>query len=120
MEKEMNRAFRIIVFVVIVFAIILGFTWHKNWNPNAVSTSTVSYLKVEAKQHSKDDKQLWIIASDPNSQTTHQHLKVLVKDPMVWNLIQVNDTYFTGYDKHRDGTWTLDQISMPGDSNALR
>jgi hypothetical protein len=117
---KMTRTIRITVFAVVVIGIIIGFNvWQDNRNASALTVSSASYLKIEAKQHSKDYKQQWIVAINPYNKTSQQ-LKILVQDPMVWNLIQLNDTYFTSYSEHRNANWSLDQISMPGDTNSLR
>lgn len=62
-------------------------------------TSTSSDLYVVKKAHSKDYKKASIIAYDPNSITRKKEIKIMVLEPMVWNLIEVNKTYFTSYSK---------------------
>ncbi|MBP0726970.1 hypothetical protein J5Y03_17570 [Bacillus sp. RG28] len=83
-------------------------------------TSTSSYLYVVKKGHSKDYKEVWIIAFNPNNKKEQEKIKIMVKEPMVWNLIEVNKTYFTSYSKEGDNPWKLDQINYPGDNDTMR
>ena len=82
-------------------------------------TSTASYLFVVEKGYSEDYKESWIIAFDPNYDT-QENVKILVEEPMVWNLIEVNKTYFTSYSKEKDNYWILDQIEHLDDDDTLR
>jgi hypothetical protein len=68
-------------------------------------SSTSSDLYVVKKAHSKDYKKAWIIAYDPNSITEKKEIKIMVQEPMVWNLIEVNKTYFTSYSKKGANPW---------------
>ena len=63
------------------------------------STSTTSMLIVIEKGHSSDYKEYWIEAYDPNNQTRDEAFKVVVKEEMVWNLIEENKEYFSSYSK---------------------
>lgn len=83
-------------------------------------TSTTSFLYVVKKGHSKDYKEAWIIAFDPNNKKEQEKIKIMVKEPMVWNLIEVNKTYFTSYSKEGDNPWILEQINHPDDNDTLR
>lgn len=83
-------------------------------------TSTASLLNVVKKEHSEDYKEAWIIAFDPNYEEEPEEIKIIVKDPMVWNLIEVNKTYFTSYSKEGDNHWELEQINHLDDNDALR
>jgi hypothetical protein len=83
-------------------------------------SSTSSDLYVVRKAHSKDYKNAWIIAYDPNSIRGKKEIKILVKEPMVWNLIEVNKTYFTSYSKEGDNPWILDQVEHIGDNDTIR
>ncbi|QUW23007.1 hypothetical protein JSQ81_05400 [Sporosarcina sp. Marseille-Q4063] len=80
-------------------------------------TSTTSYLYVVEKGYSEDYREAWIIAFDPNNETNQENVMIIVEEPMVWNLIEVNKTYFTGYSKEKDDDWILDQI---GHDDTLR
>ncbi|PFO09414.1 hypothetical protein COJ85_02065 [Bacillus sp. AFS076308] len=83
-------------------------------------TSTSSDLYVVKKAHSKDDNEAWIIAYDPNSITEKKEIKILVQELMVWNLIEVNKTYFSSYSKKGDNPWILDKIEHLGDNETIR
>lgn len=84
------------------------------------STSTTSYLHVVEKGYSKDYKEAWIIAFNPYNETKQENVKIMVAEPMVWNLIEVNKTYFTDYSKEGDKPWILDQIGQLDDDDTLR
>lgn len=84
------------------------------------NTSITSYIQIVEKEHSDDNKEAWIIAFDPNNQTKSDSIKILVDEPMVWNLIEVDKTYFANYTKESDEPWKLEQIEHEIDSNALR
>jgi hypothetical protein len=83
-------------------------------------TSTSSDLYVVKKAHSKDDKEAWIIAYDPNRITEKKKIKIMVQEPMVWNLIEVKKTYFSSYSKKGDNPWILEQIEHLDDNDAIR
>jgi len=83
-------------------------------------TSTSSDLYVDKKTHSKDDKEAWIIAYDPNSNTEIERNKNVVQELMVWNLIKVNKSYFSSYSKKGDNPWILEQIEHLGDNATIR
>ncbi|WP_172372446.1 hypothetical protein [Sporosarcina jiandibaonis] len=74
------------------------------------SKSTTSMLIVIEKGHSNDYKEYWIEAYDPNNQTKDKAFKVVVKEEMVWNLIEENKEYFSLYSKKGDEPWILEQI----------
>lgn len=76
----------------------------------STSTSTTSMLIVIEKGHSNDYKEYWIEAYDPNNQTKDEAFKVVVKEEMVWNLIEENKEYSSSYSKEGDKTWILEQI----------
>jgi hypothetical protein len=82
-------------------------------------SSTTSELYVVKKAHSKDYKKAWIIAFDPNSKEKEE-IEVMVKEPMVWNLIEVNKTYFITYFKKGDNPWKLTWIAHIDENDTLR
>ncbi|WP_049681190.1 hypothetical protein [Peribacillus loiseleuriae] len=84
------------------------------------SSSTTSYLQVVEKGYSKDYKEAWIIAFNPFNITKQEKVKIMVEEPMVWNLIEVNKTYFTSYSKDGDNPWILSQIGHLDDDDTLR
>jgi len=83
-------------------------------------SSTSSDLYVVKKAHSKDYKKAWIIAFDPNSDSGKKEIKIMVKEPMVWNLIEVNKRYFASYSKEGNNPWILEQIEHFGDNDTIR
>jgi hypothetical protein len=83
-------------------------------------SSTGSLLKIVEKGYSTNFKETWIIAYDPNNQTKQQTIKIIVEESMVWNLIDINKTYFATYSKVGNDPWILEQISHPDDENPSR
>jgi hypothetical protein len=83
-------------------------------------TSATSEITVLDKEYSSDYKNAWIIAYDPNNSTEGESFKVVVKEPMVWNLIVSGSTYFASYHKKGDGMWELKQVAHLGDEDTLR
>ncbi|NHM32039.1 hypothetical protein [Neobacillus terrae] len=83
------------------------------------SSSMTSYLPIVKKGHSKDYKKAWIIAFDPNSKVKKE-IKIIIKEPMVWNLIEANQTYFTSYSIYGNNPCVLEQIEHIGDNDTLR
>lgn len=75
-----------------------------------IFTSTASSLIVVEKGNSKDYKEYWINAYDPNNQTKDETFKIVVKEEMVWNLIEDNKEYFASYSKKGKKPWFLEQI----------
>ncbi len=82
-------------------------------------TSTASDLYVVNKGYSEDYKKAWIIAYDPHSKKQVEK-KIMVENPMVWNLIKKDKTYFTSYSKEGNKPWKLNQIEHIGDKDTLR
>ena len=83
-------------------------------------TSTTSDLQIVEKGYSDDYKEACIIAFDPNNQTKNESIKIIVVEPMVWNLIELDKTYFASYSKESDTHWKLEQIEHENDNNTLR
>ncbi|MEH7094480.1 hypothetical protein [Neobacillus vireti] len=82
--------------------------------------SKTSELYILKKAHSEDDQKAWIIAFDPNSITGKKKTTIMVKEAMVWNLIEVNKTYLITYSKKGDNPWVLEQIENRGDDDTIR
>lgn len=105
----------ILAFIIVSIIIIAVF-----FNPFS-AVSTTSDITILEKGHSKDNKEAWIIAFNPNAPKEHQEkIKILVKEPMVWNLIEENKTYFVTYSKKRNDLRVLNHIENIGDNKALR
>ena len=83
-------------------------------------STTTSELYIVKKAHSKDYQKAWIIAFDPNSITDKKEIKIMVNEPMVWNLIEVNKTYLTTYSKEGDNPRVLEQIAHRSDDDSIR
>jgi len=67
-------------------------------------------LIVLEKGHSSDYEEYWLKVYDPNKQTKEEAFKIIVREEMVWNLIEENSEYFTSYAKEGDDPWILNQI----------
>ena len=83
-------------------------------------STTTSELYIVKKAHSKDYQKAWIIAFDPNSIKVKKKIKIMVNEPMVWNLIEVNKTYLTTYSKEGDNLRVLEQIAHCSDDDIIR
>jgi hypothetical protein len=75
---------------------------------------------VIEKSYSKDYKEAWIMAYDPNNSTIEKAIKIMVEEPMVWNLIERDHEYSASYYQEDDKAWVLQQIEHPGDAKTLR
>ncbi|WP_216827451.1 hypothetical protein [Alkalihalobacterium elongatum] len=104
------RSFAIIVFIVTVFTV--------GCSAEKTMTSTSSYISVIEKGYSEDYKETWIIAVNPEIEESE--IKIIVEEPMVWNLIEVDKTYFSSYLKEVEKASVLIQISHLGDDDTLR
>lgn len=85
-----------------------------------LKTSASSQITVVEKDYSDDYKDAWIVAYDPNNSTKKIAIKIMIKDPMVWNLIETNKTYFAAYYREGNKPWELTQIAHLGDEKMLR
>lgn len=74
------------------------------------STSIASTLIVIEKGHSSNNKEDWIKAYDPNNQNKEEAFKIMIKEKMVWNLIEKDKEYFSLYSKKGDNPWVLENI----------
>lgn len=84
-----------------------------------LKTSTTSQITVVEKDYSADNNDAWIVAYDPNNATKENAIKIMIKDPMVWNLIETNKTYFATYYREGDKHWDLTQIAHLGNEKML-
>lgn len=83
-------------------------------------TSTTSDILVKEKGYSEDYTETWIIVNNPNDMETKEEYKIIVEEPMVWNLIEVNKIYFSSYVKKGENDRVLSQIENIGDDDTLR
>ena len=79
---------------------------------------TSAVITVVEKGYSEDKGEAFIIATSPNSSNEIYEVKISVKEQMVWNLIELNDTYSANYVNHHNKR-TLKHIYNFGDDKAL-
>lgn len=112
MRSKKNILAFIIVSLIILTVVFL--------NPFSV-VSTTSDITILKKGHSKDNKEVWILAFNPNApKEIQEKIKILVKEPMVWNLIEEDKTYFVTYSNKGNDLRVLKHIKNIGDKKALR
>ncbi|MGM0883668.1 MAG: hypothetical protein ACQEXQ_21870 [Bacillota bacterium] len=85
--------------------------------PYKSATSTIIVIE---KNYSEDYKEAWIMAYDPNNSARDKAIKIVVEEPMVWNLIEKEQEYFASYHKKGEKPWILKQVEHPSDDNTLR
>ncbi|MDQ0914589.1 hypothetical protein [Paenibacillus sp. V4I5] len=105
----------ILLFMVMTF-LIAGCSF----GTPTLKQSTGSQILVIEKDYSDDYKESWIVAYDPNNSNKEKAIKIMVEEPMVWNLIEVDKTYMASYSKNGDKPWILEQIEHVGDDKTLR
>jgi hypothetical protein len=106
---------KIIILVIFISTFIAGCS-----QQGGPYTSITSSIVVIEKDYSEDYKVSWVIAYDPNNSARDNAIKIVVDEPMVWNLIEKETEYFVSYDKNGDNTWVLQQIEQLGDDRTLR
>ena len=75
------------------------------------SVTTVTDFTITEKGYSNDNNEAWIKGFNPNAPVEHQEeIKVIVREPMVMNLIQKDKTYFVNYSIKRNGLIFLSNI----------
>jgi hypothetical protein len=75
------------------------------------SVLTLTDFTVTEKGYSNDNNETWIKGFNPNAPVGHQEeIKVIVREPMVMNLIQKDKTYFVNYTIKRNGLIFLSNI----------
>lgn len=75
------------------------------------SVLTATDFTVTEKGYSNDNNEAWIKGFNPNAPVGHQEvIKVIVREPMVMNLIQKDKTYFVRYTIKRNGLIFLSDI----------
>jgi len=78
---------------------------------NSLSVLTVTDFTVTEKGYSNDNNEAWIKGFNPNAPVGHQEeIKVIVREPMVMNLIQKDKTYYVRYTIKRNGLIFLSGI----------
>ena len=93
--------------ITISVAILIVFLFYNSFS----SVLTATYFAVTEKGYSNDNKEAWIKGFNPNAPPGHrEEIKVIVREPMVMNLIQKDKTYFVNYTKKRNGVIFLSKI----------
>jgi hypothetical protein len=106
--------------LMILFTVVTVLITGCSFESPTLKQSTVSQILVIEKDYSDDYKELWVLAFDPNNSDKEKALKIMVEEPMVWNLIQADKTYIASYRKDGDKPWILEQIEHVGNDNTLR
>ncbi len=104
---------------LVVGLLIFGFQF-LTLNEEQPLWDTGSMIEVVNKEYSDDYKEAWIFAFDPYSSTKEEEIKIIIEEPMVWNLIEEGKTYSASYQQQDADTWVLMQISHEGDFDTLR
>ncbi|WP_153730866.1 YajG family lipoprotein [Sporosarcina obsidiansis] len=72
--------------------------------------STSSSLVVIEKGQSNNNKEYWIKVYDPNNQKKEETFKIIIKEKMVWNLIEEDKEYYAMYSNNGDNPRVLENI----------
>jgi hypothetical protein len=102
-RRKMKRALSLFIMCILV-AILTSCG-----GPYTISTA--SMLIVTEKGNSNENE-YWIKAYDPNNQTKAEAFKIVVKEKMVWNLIEEDKKYYSRYRKEGDKPWFLKYIEV--------
>ncbi|WP_106498307.1 hypothetical protein [Lentibacillus sp. Marseille-P4043] len=109
--RNKKALFSLSAFVIIVIAVILIYILSS-------ASTTTAVITVLEKGYSKDTQEAFIITAPPNSSDEIYEIKILVKEPMVWNLIEKGKVYTIDYDS-RQNDRILKQIHIFGDDKAI-
>ncbi|MFS0865686.1 hypothetical protein [Fredinandcohnia sp. 179-A 10B2 NHS] len=85
------------------------------------TSSTYAIVTVLEKGYSEDNDEAWITVVPPNTDIEYQNeykIKITVKELMVWNLIEKDQTYSVNY-KKRKNVKTLNYIKYVDDDQAI-
>lgn len=105
-----------IILLILIIAII-GSVFPLNYFFSSSSTSAI--VTVLEKGYSVDNEEAWITVVPPNTPIEYQNkYKVTVKEPMVWNLIEKDQTYLVNY-KKRNNVKALNYIKNVDDDQAI-
>ncbi|MFS0574944.1 hypothetical protein AB1K83_04875 [Sporosarcina sp. 179-K 3D1 HS] len=72
--------------------------------------STASSLIVIEKGQSNNNKEYWIKVYNPNNLNKEETFKIMIKEKMVWNLIEEDKEYFAMYSNKGDNPRVLEDI----------
>jgi hypothetical protein len=103
---------KILSLIIIVLLIILAIYFigkQQLFKEDMVTTDTTTSIMVQAKGHADDNKEYWILVSNPN--THEKDLKIIINDINVWNLIEVDREYYVTYISKNKGDKLLEYIN---------
>lgn len=92
------------------------------WNHLFSTSSTTAVVTVLEKSHSEDNGEAYVIVLPPNMPKEYREeakTKIVVKEPMVWNLIVKDEEYFIHYSSKPSGVNVLTHIEYLDDNNAI-
>lgn len=72
--------------------------------------STASSLMVIEKGQSNNNKEYWIKGYNPNNPNKEETFQIMIKEKMVWNLIEEDKEYFAMYSNKGDRPGVLENI----------
>lgn len=75
-------------------------------------TSTAASLLVLEKGQSNNNKDYWIEVLNPNNPDKEDTFKIMIKEEMVWNLIEEDKEYFAMYSDNGTKPKTLENIQQ--------
>lgn len=100
-KRVLLSAITISVVFLIVFLVYNSFS----------SVLTATYFTVTEKGYSNDNNEAWVKGFNPSAPVGYQEeIKVIVREPMVMNLIQKDKTYFVRYKIKRNALIFLSDI----------
>ena len=73
-------------------------------------TSTSSSFVVIEKGQSNNNKECWIMGYNPNMPNKEETFKIVIKEKMVWNLIEEEVDYFVTYSDNENNPRVLENI----------
>jgi hypothetical protein len=114
MQFEKLKYIKILLLILVIIIFTVG------CSTQGTTTSTTSDILVKEKGYSEDFTEAWIIVVNPNDTSTKGEFKIVVEEPMVWNLIEENKIYFSSYKKEAEKDRVLIQIKNIGDDDTLR
>lgn len=94
--------------------------------PNMVVTSsTTAIVTVLKKNYIEEQEEAFMIVIPPGGDQSSEYwkdakTKIHIKDPMVWNLIEEDQTYLVHYDNKQSGVSILTHIENIDDKHAIQ
>lgn len=93
--------------ITISFAFLIVFLINNSF----LSVLTVTDFTVTEKGYSNDNNKAWVKGFNPNAPVERQEeIKIIVREPMVMNLIQKDKKYFVRYTIKRNSLIFLSDI----------